>query len=918
MSSDFKITYTDNPYIDIIVYNTKMLGIDTILKMQDVADANETLESKRNADMLMACMENTATFELFGYFSKEVLMKAGLTGTSLMAALVDPERVPQSFRPAVVKAAKEEFIEKYTELNNYYRMLYGLPPIGYEDVYTDWEPPEGMVLDTSIPVHEMSYGAVAILARNGVLDDMYNEDRENRAYLKHILRKVEPYAARRAGRFGILYVPGIESTEIYNEYRERLAINRDFTLQTVYSEAFKYGSDYYDNFIAVFITLNTMCDIIARTNEFITRKEVFDIRTVRYIFESYGVDFFPEIPMKYQLRMVKNLHTLIKYKSTTKCMVDICSLFGFENIKIFKYYLLKSRKYNKVTKDYSFTGDNEQDFEMKFIRVPIDESLDAYIRDASAYADYDEITVGDPTWDGGLEHEEVKKDHLNMEYNYIRTKYLSVDSLYDIAKISIQQCYFFNMLYDNVRLETEINLSVPYISPNKLFNIADIFIFLTCITYQYRGVKDTIMDTQGKILTVYGFNFKADLAEIAANINQLGAKLEAIEAFKKFNIPDGSIPTMTQLMELFTNNLDVRDVLVEGMRNADNLKIYNVYKYLYDSLMTMELTMDYFMDPETGDFYRDTAGDATYTEYLLHKDPILYYKLIDIELMEDQDIRNQYIATLIDNVVYILENYIDTEEFNGLFHGLPVVSVDAVKQYIKTVIDFYKSYKVHFLGINTMYYYDDKNEGWVKIIDWALLNRWFEKDEIVPVVEKIFRMNVNMTKKDQLEIIEKVYLDIRTWKYMNPREVIKIKDRLGALISHLNPSEIIMLNDSYNIISQYDHFEFITLLDRISTSVNMFYTDRLSLLDTMWTFDTYTIEGITYFDIENVVLRTGMDTKFEHMLVNKQCTAVFVPDPSVYDIYDGSAVVTCDFRTVTITHTNTLPVIGTVKVTLIY
>ena len=47
-------------------------------------------------------------------------------------------------------------------------------------------------------------------------------------------------------------------------------------LQTVYSDAYKYESDYYDNFIAILIILDTMIDLISRTNEFITRREVFN------------------------------------------------------------------------------------------------------------------------------------------------------------------------------------------------------------------------------------------------------------------------------------------------------------------------------------------------------------------------------------------------------------------------------------------------------------------------------------------------------------------------------------------------------------------------------------------------------------------------------------------------------------------
>ena len=65
--------YTENPYVDILVYYTKVLGLDTVLKMKNVADANETLESLQNAEMYIACMDGTYIWGIFDSFSEETL-----------------------------------------------------------------------------------------------------------------------------------------------------------------------------------------------------------------------------------------------------------------------------------------------------------------------------------------------------------------------------------------------------------------------------------------------------------------------------------------------------------------------------------------------------------------------------------------------------------------------------------------------------------------------------------------------------------------------------------------------------------------------------------------------------------------------------------------------------------------------------
>ena len=846
----FKIeqVLTDNPYVDIIVYNAKVLGIDTVLKMKDIADNSETLESLKNAEGYIACMEGTYIWEIFDSFPEEVLRQSGLTGSALVSAMIDKDTIPVDMRQTVMENAAAYTIENYEEMNDYYRMLYGLPPMGYTNVYVDVPTslPDGVDIDFTVPVHEMSDDNIYILTQAGVLDDMYNADPDNRGYLKYLDKKISPYTSRKAPAFYPVYVPTIDSTELSDEYKDRLEINRKYAVATVYSEAYRYESDYYDNFIAVFIILNTMIDMISRVQEFIARKEVFDLRTCRYIFEANGVPFFPEIPLRYQINMVKNLHQLLKYKSTAKCMVNICSIFGFDNIEVFKYYLLRIRKKGEDG-EYSFTQDPGQDFDLKFVKIPIDEPMDNYIRDPAYYMDYDEITVGDPTWDGGLEHDDVKLEHKKLNFNYTRTKYLSVDSIYDLAKIAIQQAYFFNMLYDNVEVEKLINVTVPMISETPI-NVCDLFTFMTVLTYRYYGISDRIMDTASKVLYVYGFNFHANVSELATQLANMATARKkmgrsavltwtqddtAKQALEDFIIPDGQIPSFSQLMSIFTNNLDIRDILATGMRNADNKRVYEMFKLLYYSLMVMELTFDHFADPETGELYRDEEGNATYTEFLKHKNPVLYYKILEIDLIDDHDTTIQQIGNLIDSAVFALEEYIDSDKFSGIFHGLPVVSVDAVKEYIKTVINFFKSYKVHFLGVNTIYTYDDKWDGWIKIIDDVVaINSIFWKDDVLPIIDKIFRQKNTMTFGDDIGIRERVFLDIDTWRYLNPVEKYTIRDLFYFVTRYFFRDELSIRDKLDSILTSFGFEEKIPLLDvRQSIRTTITISDSIGIRD---------------------------------------------------------------------------------------
>ena len=864
MAIDIKKIYSDNPYVDELVYYTMQLGIGTTLKLKDKADECETLDILKKAELYISCIEGTATLKMFNGFEYGALTQtkdkygqyygAGLSVPTAQHLMINPNAIfnlDKTVQDNVLKAMKTYYTEHYIEENEYYRMLNGLPPKGDAFIYIEEGRYDLPSLDLTKPIHEMDKGAISILESAGVIDDLFNEPapdgwtekkwKQHREYLKHLgKKKIDVYLARKAGYFDPLYIPEIDSNPIREMYIDKLANNRTYTMRAVYSDAYKYNSDYYDNIMAIFIVMITMIDIISRVQEFITRKEIFDIRSCQYLFESYGVDFFPEIPLRYQIAMVKNIHMLLKYKSSAQCMVDICSLFGFDNIKVFKYYLLKDHNMDLSTGEYSFTGNPDEDYTLKFIKLPLEDDLDDYIKVASNHLDYDELTDGDPLWDGGKDHDMLKQEILKEEFNIIRTKYISIDTVYDIAKISAEMTYFFNMLYDNYEKEELLKVRIPFIDASTQYQIADVFSMLSALSYYYHNIKDELMCDHEKVLYVNGFNFKADLAELAATISNTPYLTHAKELLERFEVPGDQIPSFEQMMSIFVNNLNIRDELIEGMKNADNFRIYLVYKELYDALMVVQLTMDHFKDPETDDYYRDLDGDATYTEYFRNQVPTFYYELMDILAIEDPDDRKQRIASTIDSIVMALENYIDLDEFQSFLHGLPAVSAEAVKQYIAQVINFFKSYKVDFLGLNTIYYLDDKLDGLIRVIDHAFLFRNFTKVEKVKLHEIISKLRVTTNPKERLELLEVLHLDIYTWAMKEYKENINIRDAIPEKNIQIEKYSVAMINEIYDISSLKEPLEFIRLrefIDEIKTTQEK--KDSLKMWDKLWIESVY-------------------------------------------------------------------------------
>ena len=869
---EIKKVYSDNPYVDELVYYTMKLGLGTVLKLKNLADSYETLEILKEAELYLNCRDGTAVLRAFTYFPMEVLCpivdpvtgeplypNLGLPTATAQEIVDDPSKVfellTKDQQDTLTDLMEPWYIDQYVEKNRYYRELYGLPDLALIDKadpshpYNYYVPDswvEGYAVDTSIPIHEMDDGVIAILDSLGILDKIYEQDPQNRGYVKHLGKnRIDIYLARKAQQFEPLFVPTSKSNEIREMYIEKLNNNRVYTLGAVYSEAYRYNSDYYDNVMAIFIVLISMIDIISRVQEFITRKEIFDIRSVEYLFQSYGVEFFPEIPLRYQIRMVKNIHTLLKYKSTATCMVDICSLFGFKNVKVFKYYLLRDRNIDHTTGEYVFAEDEEgnedydKEYTLKFIKLPLEDNVEEYIRDPSNQVDYDELTDGDKTWDGGLDHEMVKEEVLKQSFNLIRTKYISIDTVYDIAKVSAELTYFYNMLYDTYEVEDLLQVRLPFIDGSTTFKISDVFSMLTALSYYYYNKKDILMDDTEKVLYVNGFNFHADLAELASYLRKLSPKYEypELEALlNKFQIADEQIPSFEQMMAMFVNNLNVRDALIEGMKSANNHRVFTVFKHIYYALCTVKLNMAHFKDPETGEFWRDIDGDATYTEYFKHTAPSLYYQLMQITTFDDEDERTQYISTLIDNICQCLENYIDLEEFDSILYGLPAVSAEFIKQYVSKVINFFKSYKVDFLGMNTIYYLDDYNDGVISIHDYGWLHRYFVKDQQICIIDLIQRMKVNMTKEESLGIIDKVKLDIFTWAYKYYEEYIKIDDTVWAKIVKLIKYTLLpieeLISGEHIEMTLYDYNEIMEFVSGIQAKMTK--EDPVIVKDKCW------------------------------------------------------------------------------------
>ena len=181
--------YTDNlPLLDEVVYYLKIIAEDIILKEDEIATANETLQSIKASDLYIMCIEGTARIELFNYTESQ-LLNAGALDTNINGYIKDYTTIPDNIKSTVLKTCISNYIENYTEYNNYYRKIHGLPNINQDkikipDIYVD-KIPIGYVVDTGKYISDMAIDEQDILVRFGIIDSILI-DYPDHKYLKYI------------------------------------------------------------------------------------------------------------------------------------------------------------------------------------------------------------------------------------------------------------------------------------------------------------------------------------------------------------------------------------------------------------------------------------------------------------------------------------------------------------------------------------------------------------------------------------------------------------------------------------------------------------------------------------------------------------------------------------------------------------
>lgn len=827
MSDKYLANY--NSYIN---HNMYILCIDEVV---DFYDLYNYLPVETRKMIINSQIDEKTNLQVYAE-SKEMF-------NSYLGTLPRDER--ERLKAAITADLQTWYPTHHEELNNYYRAIIGLPPLDEDgNIMVDtlihsWDNDTkqfkefgtkfiSRVPDTTYPeihwkqeLYEFDSYDIGILNQYGIIDDWIQAcgadiNQPRYRYLKYLGDDaLDIYTCSRAMNFQLIGIPTIDDSDFKRKFLDTFAVNRDYVIRAVYSDANKFQSDYYNKFIIIFILINTIMDCLTSIPEYIIDREVFDSRCIKYLFESFGIPYYSEIPVKYQRAMLKNLNILIKYKSSTRNMVDICSLFGFSDVKVFGYYLFKQRLVDTNTGEYEFDEDNDitydldklyvrditgtiQDYngarytklldyryydadkytktityededgniqqktiinnsadvyildegandfipltdtdyftkikaetapaELKFIKVPVNEDLSEYKNDPDYLIPYDEIVYQDEgdTWDGGDDHMDLYNRLLDHEFNAVKTKYISVETVTEMTELSFQVAYFYNMLFDNMYSEDALTVEIPYIKIGHKFRFMDVVCYLFALMYLYNGLEDNIMYSPTQILYIKGYNFNTDLNEVLQDATAFQQNNpitgETYEDYQKYNIFDIN-------ERIAEDGYDYREAFKEYNIRSFNLEcdVDALEKWLND---TYQMSLDDFIVDDTLTNFSQvitlrsffSLNNSYYQKSIFHNNllPVAYNQ--DIKYAFDYSLyTKRIIADINENDhEYVVEDQYFMDIISDTSDALYIMDY---KYYIK-IGDYGRNYAVYYNYIkqddgtyvrNNIVYYKNQDTEW--------------------------------------------------------------------------------------------------------------------------------------------------------------------------------------------------------------
>jgi hypothetical protein len=779
---------------------------DSIIKYKYKADLAETITSKKAADAYITAMLQEDVFNTYYRYDADIITEIMKLGDVSEAYIYTNDRnlIPTKYRDMILKRQREKILSDYVETNNYYRMLNGLPDI--EETETDHIYPDEKYLENNnvpkgVPVHELTDTQIAILENNGCLGELRSLYPKKK-YLSFLGgKKIDIITAREGKNFGLIRLPKDISESLWNTFSFIYDQCREYFTTCIYVSEYRDIIDYYDNFIAMCIMLMTMQQVIMRTIKMTSERDYFDENSVKNLFDVYSVPYNPNMDSSLRRQLVQNINLLVQNKGTNKVIYDISSILGFDRLKIYKYYLVKSQRFDHngmPEKIYDADGNlnYKQMYDIYFQRVALDD-LDIVdsLKVSSSRISYEEVTNADPYW---VEDENLSKQLYESEYNYVESKYMGVSITYRLTRIIFENIYLLKLIFDKKDELPQVTVSIPKVSSHETVSLFDAIVTLCAMTCKQNHLKGEILTTPSKILHVMGFNFSGDFDKIRQEILANPYIDDSLAAYLADNTPH----TAAKVNSLYTNMVSFYDELMNRMDSCRDIDTYDAYKKLYHTVFyTNESQTMFNIGTNENPIYPET-----FAEYLEHTNPDIYAFINDM----DSEMLYTYVNHISSKIIGIIPDL----RYLGFYSN----TSSTMENMLIELVSLFKSYTTDMIGLDMILIFDIKPESIIRLIDEMKINK-----TVIPKEYLLLSYADTLSYKAVISCDSRYSLTATLYRMLKILEIydgntIKYKDLLKSVSSKvLSTNNRIELYDV--LISLYKEIE---VMDNIRFKDNIY------------------------------------------------------------------------------------------------
>ena len=757
-------------------------------------------------------------FSSYVNFYPEVYEAAGITGTLRSQYLADKDKIPYAIRDSIIRLQREYILNHYEEKNDYYRNLNGLPPYGTKPSEFIYVPENRYEIDSTTPIHLLDASNIARLRSSGLMKKIIAEH-PGKDYLNHLVNRIDVYTARKAMNYDLLYIDASNPENIGLEFRKFYSNAREYFMNAIYNTNLASSYKYYDNFIGFSIVIMAVQRLMGSVFQQGITRDFYDTQLIRYLFDSYSIPYIEEMTLDQMKILAKNLNIFLSIKSSTKVLFDLCSIFGFSNVNIYKYLLVKDHIRDAVTGQpvfadktiahedgtYEVKPDYEKMFEVYFQKVNVkSRDVNTALEDKANKVSYNAMTSGDIYW---VNDEKLREKIYEANLNHIESKYISMDIMFKITEMMYEICHTFRMIIDNNKEFRRIKISVPRLSSRQqdLYSIIIFLCAIWCKRYKFTG---EIPLKPASIAYVYGFNFHTDLQKI---INDIYESKYIDKSVVKYLI-NFTVTSNRDVDRIYGNIKDLKDFIVEQMAETKDIEVYRAYKALYNSVLVVE---------DKKEVYQKTDGTyaQTWIELLESVNPELY-TFLDLYDMSD----DKAVVALMEHILYRLEDL--SSRFKYLHTA---VESNALFSVLIKLVKFFKSYTVDLSAAGILYLFDDRYFNMLKILDGISFDveKPLETHLKALYMDMIESMRIKIPKEDKLKLYDWYLMYVL--KFVD--EYIPLRDKLNLteVLADVNSSILDQYADNYDEVIDVICKESIRLDQKMDTFIKEGHDEYLTL-----------------------------------------------------------------------------------------